>query len=102
MSENGQGKKSPILALVLSAVFPGLGQVYTRQVAKGISIALLNIAINLLLLKPLEKLLESPEAAPDNPTLFIVSGYTIAGLVLWVYAVIDAKKTAEKMSREKT
>jgi hypothetical protein len=37
---------------------------------------------------------------PDNPTLIIVAGYTIAGLVLLVYSALDAKKTAERINKE--
>lgn len=100
MSEETKRTKSPVLALVLSAIFPGLGQIYTRQVLKGIAIGVLNIVINLLLLEPLERLLESVESPPDRPTLIIVTGYTIAGLVLWLYSIIDAKGMAEKINRE--
>jgi hypothetical protein len=100
MSEDTKQKKSPTLALILSAVFPGLGQIYTKQVLKGIIIALLNIVINLLLIEPLRRLMESVESTPDKPTLFIVTGYTVAGLVLWLYAIIDAKRMAEKINRE--
>ncbi|HEX3034828.1 MAG TPA: hypothetical protein VHT73_06790 [Thermodesulfobacteriota bacterium] len=100
MSDKTKRTKSPVLALILSAIFPGLGQIYTRQVLKGIAIGVLNIVINLLLLEPLERLIESVESPPDRPTLIIVTGYTIAGLVLWLYSIIDAKRMAEKINRD--
>jgi hypothetical protein len=37
---------------------------------------------------------------PDKPTLIIVAGYTVAGLVLLIYSALDAKKTAERINRE--
>lgn len=100
MSEETKRVKNPILALVLSAIFPGLGQIYTRQVLKGIIIGVLYTVINLLLMEPLERLLESVESSPDRPTLIIVTGYTIAGLVLWFYSMINAKRAAEKINKE--
>ncbi|HEX3033995.1 MAG TPA: hypothetical protein VHT73_02545 [Thermodesulfobacteriota bacterium] len=100
MSDKTKRTKSPVLALILSVIFPGLGQIYTRQVLKGIAIVLLYTVINLLLMEPLERLLESVESPPDRPTLIIVTGYTIASFVLWLYSIIDAKRMAERINRE--
>ena len=99
MSEEKR-KKNPMLALILSAIFPGLGQIYVKQIPKGIVLIGLNLIINFLLIEPLEVLINSGGSAPDNSTVLIVAGYTIAGLILWLYAIIDAKKTADRINRE--
>lgn len=100
MEEKQRGKKKPALALILSAIFPGLGQIYNNQVPKGAVLMGLNIVINFLMVKPLERLITSGGSIsiPDNSTLFIIVAYMAAGLVLWVYAMIDAKRTAEKIN----
>jgi arabinogalactan oligomer/maltooligosaccharide transport system permease protein len=101
MTEETKRRKNPTLALILSAIFPGLGQVYNNQVLKGISLIALNAIINFLLIDPIERVLNTPAGSiPDNPTLFIVSAYALIGLVLLVYAIIDAKRTAERINRE--
>lgn len=100
MEEHKKRTKNPTLALILSAVFPGLGQLYNSQFPKGLILIALNIVINSLLFEPFERLISSRGSMPDNPTLIIVAGYTIAGLVLLVYAALDAKKTAENINRE--
>jgi TM2 domain-containing membrane protein YozV len=100
MNQEKKRRKNPMLALALSAVFPGLGQIYNGWISKGVVLIIVNIVINFLLIEPLEKLIESRGSVPDNSTLIIVAGYTIAGLVLWLYAIIDAKKTAERMNRD--
>ena len=109
MSENVKGKytvnddmtkkKNPTIAIILSVLFPGLGQIYTNQLPKGLIIIALNVVVNFLLIDPIEKILASQTSLPDKPALIIVSGYTIALLVLFVYAIIDAKKTADKINR---
>jgi TM2 domain-containing membrane protein YozV len=98
MEDKPRRRKKPALALVLSAIFPGIGQIYNNQIFKGISLIALNVVINLLLVKPIEKITTSIDSIPDNSTLFIIIAYMTAGLVLWVYAIIDAKRTAEKMN----
>ena len=99
MEDKPRGRKKPALALVLSAIFPGIEQIYNDQIFKGINLIALNVAINLLLINPIEKLTASGGSILDNSTLFIIVAYMTAGLVLWVYAMIDAKRTAEKINK---
>lgn len=101
MEEEKKRRKNPTLALILSAVFPGLGQIYNNQVPKGVIFLVLNTIINFLLYEPLQRVFEAKGGMPDRPTLIVVSGYTIAGMVLWLFSIIDAKKTAEMINRGK-
>lgn len=101
MSERNKKPKKPFLALILSAILPGLGQIYNNQFLKGLLFIVLNMLINILLMEPalrVRELIEKNHREIDNPTLIIVTGYTIAGLVLWIYAILDAKKTAEAIN----
>ena len=50
MEDKSRGRKKPALALVLSAIFPGLGQIYNNQIPKGIALIGLNVVINFLLI----------------------------------------------------
>lgn len=93
-------RKSPTIALILSAIFPGLGQIYVKQIPKGAILIVLNLIINYLLINPLEAIMESGSSMTDMSTLYIVLGYTVAGLILWLYAIIDAKRTAERINKE--
>jgi len=100
MEDKQRGRKKPGLALILSAIFPGLGQIYNNQVPKGAVLMGLNLVINFLLIKPFESSITTGKSIsiPHNSTLFIIVAYMAAGLVLWVYAMIDAKRTAEKIN----
>ena len=102
MNEEKQRKKSPILALVLSAIFPGLGQIYVEKVTKGLFLIGFDFLISFLLREPLQRVVEAQEAGstPDDSTLLVAGGYSIALLVLWIYSIIDAKKTAEMINKE--
>lgn len=87
-------KKNPFVSLLLSALLPGLGQVYNNQVQKGLFFIIFNMIINLLLKKPLSRFIELPSDL-DRTTLVVLVGYSIAGLILWIYAMVDAKKVAD-------
>ncbi len=43
-------RKNPKIALILSAIFPGLGQIYVKQIPKGVVLIALNLIINYLLI----------------------------------------------------
>ncbi len=71
------GGGNPFVAAVLSAVFPGVGQLYNRELGKGIALMAAG-------------------------TVAALSVAVVVGLVfypiVWVYAVYDAYKTAERQS----
>ncbi len=71
--------KSPGLAAVLSFFLPGLGQVYNGRIAKGLVLFVL------------------------GPLVFLgVLGWVVIGYVLfvplWIYAIYDAYRTAERIN----
>lgn len=86
--------KRPLLSLFLSGLLPGLGQVYNGQIRKGVVLIGLNMIINFLLREPLDQVMANGFDIP-RPTLIVFAGYTVAGVILWIYAMADAKRTAE-------
>lgn len=94
MNTQNEKKKRPLLALILSALLPGLGQIYNEQFSKGAVLLGLHMIINLLLREPLEQVMERGFDL-ETPTLVVFFGYTVAGLILWIYAMTDAKRYAE-------
>lgn len=74
--------KSPGLAAVLSFFVPGLGQIYNGQIAKGIVVFVI------------------------GPLFFLgVLGWIGVGYLLyvplWIYAIYDAYRTAERINAER-
>jgi len=69
--------KSPGLAAVLSFFFVGLGQIYNGQIGKGIIFIILYV-ISILL-------------------MFVIIGFITTPL-LWIWGMVDAYKTAEKIN----
>ncbi|MFC7165985.1 zinc ribbon domain-containing protein [Halospeciosus flavus] len=71
--------RNPLVAAILSAIFPGLGHIYAREVEMG-----LFFAVSFL--------------------LAVLSLFVFVGVVLvpaiWLYALYDAAKTAERRDRE--
>lgn len=96
-------QKSPIKAALLSAlVCPGAGQIYKRQIAKGITIiALFLFPLFIEVVLMIKNCLNYFQAAttiefPLNPGIFFshnlfwikVMGLII--LLIWIYALLDA------------
>ncbi len=86
-----------MLAAVLSAFIPGLGQIYGGFVGKGAMLLCLNFLIGILN-KDLWKAFAEKRIADDDKWIFLA--YTLAGLLLTVFAVIDAKIGAERVNRQ--
>ena len=91
--------KNPLIAIILSALLPGLGQIYNAQVAKGLFLIGFNMVINYLLKEPLLKVIEDPDSV-ERETMIVFVGYSIAGIVLWIYSIVDAKLNADRINRE--
>ena len=91
--------KNPLLAVILSALLPGLGQIYNSQVGKGLFFIGFNMIINFLIREPLLAVLDD-HTSVDQPTMIVFIGYSLAGLVLWIYSIIDAKRNAERINSE--
>ena len=70
--------KNSGLAAVLSFFFTGLGQIYNGQIAKGVLFIIIQ-GINFLL-------------------MFVLVGFVTYAIV-WIWGMIDAYKTAEKINR---
>lgn len=71
--------KNPGVAAVLSFFVAGLGQIYNGQIGKGILIIVLYFLSVLL--------------------MFVLIGF-ITTPILWIYGMIDAYKTAERINKQ--
>jgi len=78
MEQNKQ--KSPIIAIILSFIFPGLGQTYIGQQQKGVLFIVIGICLVLMM-------------------------YILIGIVLyplfWLYSMYDAYTSATKLNANK-
>lgn len=72
--------KSPGLAAVLSFFWPGLGQIYNGRIAKGLFLMVL--------------------AAVFGWLMVVVIGFVLYP-ILWVYAIYDAYKSAERINADR-
>jgi tetratricopeptide (TPR) repeat protein len=104
-------KRSPSYAALYSFVIPGLGQVYNREVAKGVVIVVLWMAVFALAAMTIRSDLALRPPAPMG-TLYprqidlnavlaaAFSGpsaiWTIGLVLIWIYAVADAAIRASK------
>lgn len=88
MTANTQGaiikkveKKTPIVAVILSFLFPGLGQFYNDQSTKGLYFLILAIASWVLML--------------------ILIG-VLTYILVWIWSIFDAYQSAEAINRGET
>ncbi|MFC7175882.1 hypothetical protein [Halosegnis marinus] len=78
--EDLTGGGNPFVAALLSAVFPGLGQLYNRELEKGLLVIVASFLAGL--------------------SVLVFVGLLLFPLV-WIYAVWDAYTVADRQSRER-
>ncbi len=88
--------RSPLVATVLSGLFPGLGQLYNRQRLKGFGFLLAAVVTAAGPFSPLDVDIDL-----DNPLagLRTVLLATLPFLVVALWSVVDAYMTARRLSR---
>lgn len=82
-------RRRKVIALILSGIFPGLGQFYNHQHIKGVAFLVAGVVLNWVLARALPAdvlALVRPEA--NLIVLFCVL------LALWLWSVIDAWRMA--------
>lgn len=72
-------RKDAGVATLLSFFLPGAGQIYNGQIGKGLGFLLVSIFVNF-------------------PLMFVGVGF-LTGLITWIWAMIDAHSSAEKINR---
>lgn len=95
-----QQRRNVLIALVLSSLFPGLGQFYNREAVKGGLLVLGSLVCLGVGVYPLLSLLLT--VATTRSTGAVSSSgawFGFLGMVLWFYSVIDAVVTAQKRGR---
>jgi hypothetical protein len=82
-------RRRKVIAFVLSGIFPGLGQLYNREIMKGALFLGVSIVLSWLMGRALPTDLLTP--APFGASLLIPS---ILLLAIWIWSVIDAWRRA--------
>jgi len=104
MNSHPKKKKNPLLALVLSGILPGLGQLYNRQILKALLFFALNVVLSFLAYEPFTYLLKSwssmLDMSLDMSRLIKLMIYSTAATIVLVAAMIDAKKSADRINGE--
>jgi tetratricopeptide (TPR) repeat protein len=94
-----QQRRNVLLALVISSLFPGLGQFYNREMVKGGFLVAGELICLILGADALFRLFFTVAAMRDSgPVSQSGAWFGMLGLVLWLYGVIDAVVTAQKRS----
>lgn len=100
--ESKKKKKLPYLAVGLSLLFPGLGQIYNGQFKKALPLFVLVFVVNSLAGGPTEVAMKviREGTAEDIPsdTMILVMGYGLAMIFLVGLSVYDANATARKIN----
>ncbi len=97
--------KNPLIAMILSAIVPGLGQAYNRQIIKGVLFLAGYSFVTYLMYAPFKVIYSSLDKITngtpiDQSILNKVLIYSIISLGIWVYSIIDAKKSAESINSQ--
>jgi tetratricopeptide (TPR) repeat protein len=93
-----QPRRNVMFAFLLSGVFPGLGQFYNHEPVKGGLLVLGNLICLGVGGEALFRLMITVATAHASGTVDQFGAWAgFLGLVLWLYAVIDAVVTAQKL-----
>ena len=90
MTENGR-LRTKAIALLLSSVFPGLGQLYNRQPAKGIGFLAAGVALSVWIGRVAPADLQAL-AEPEGRLLALL----LVLLALWIWSMIDAWRVTRR------
>jgi len=86
-------RRSPLVAVLLSGFFPGLGQLYNRQWVKALLFGVVSAIVGFGPLSPL-----AVDIDPDDPagglTRVLVGSLPFLAIALW--SVIDAYRVARR------
>ncbi|QDP40374.1 carbohydrate ABC transporter permease [Radiobacillus deserti] len=98
---------SPVIAMVLSILFAGLGQIYNRRFLKGVIFALVEVAFIVTMLDSINfglwglRTLGTIPGVDHSIRLLVLGVLSLIGIVilgsLYVFNVIDAKRQAQKI-----
>ncbi len=88
---NGSNRRRQIVALVLSGIFPGLGQLYNRQPVKGAAFVVAGVALSWLAGRAVPGDLLAP--APLGVALILPLCLLLA---VWFWSLIDAWRVADR------
>jgi TM2 domain-containing membrane protein YozV len=80
------------LALILSGIFPGLGQLYNRELLKGVLFLAAGAGLSWPMARAVLALIE--EGVSPVELLFM-----LALLAVWLWSVVDAWRRAGRQSR---
>lgn len=93
-----KNEKEPILAVVLSLIIPGLGQIYCGKIGRGIGILVLLGLLSGVSLVPMIFIM--------NPMSFNFAGYfaftvviSILSIIIYIWQIYDAYRCAEDYNR---
>lgn len=82
-------RRRQVIALMLSGIFPGIGQLYNRQPVKGAIGVVLGVVLTWA----------AARAAPADPVALAQPGADVLGpllalLAVWVWSLVDAWRAA--------
>jgi hypothetical protein len=88
-------RRRPLVAAVLSGIFPGLGQLYNRQPLKALLFLAGGVVTSFGPLSPLDVDIDLSDPAPGMQKVLVAS---LPFLVIALWSVIDAYRTGRSTS----
>jgi hypothetical protein len=90
-------KKSPLLALILSFLIPGLGQFYVGKNKNGIVLVIAAVILWVFIVA--SSAARSDTSSSTNSLACCVCIFFLGYLAVWIYGMFDAYQTAEKTNK---
>ncbi len=92
--------KHPWLAVLLSTMFPGAGQIYFGAKARGVFFIIFNIVLSLIIVFAFYDFLFTEDAATSRTYALMAITTFLVMLVLSIYIIFDAYRIAKRHNEE--
>jgi hypothetical protein len=92
-TDRGPRARSPLVAVLLSGIFPGLGQLYNRQRRKALLFLVGAVLTGVGPLSPLDVNIDLDDPVAGLRTVLL---YSLPFLALALWSVLDAYRVAQR------
>jgi signal peptidase I len=92
--------KEPLLAVMLTVILSGLGQIYAGKIKRGIILFLIPLVISILLISYLSNLIFNPNTGLNSSALLLLILLGIVGFAYAVFVMIDSYRCAKEYNMQ--
>lgn len=92
--------KEPWLAVFLSSIIPGLGQMYSQRKLRGLAFLIILFGFGVIFLMNILFLILNEERAVNLKQIILIGIWGLIGILIYIYMLFDSHRCAREFNRE--